>query len=55
VNASQALNLSVFEERFQAKLVADYPSTFPELPVCTAHTYNSARARYYLVTGLRGP
>ena len=34
VNASQALNLSVFEERFQAKLVADYPSTFPELPYC---------------------
>jgi hypothetical protein len=49
-----AFNLSDFEAQFQAKLVADYPSTFPELPVCTLHTYNSPRNRYYLVTGLRG-
>lgn len=53
-DAWTAFNLSAFEARFQAKLVADYPSTFPELPVCTLHTYNSARNRYYLVTGLRG-
>lgn len=49
-----AFNLSLLETRFAAKLVADYPSTFPDLPVCTLHTYNSSRSRYYLVTGLRG-
>lgn len=49
-----AFNLGLLEARFESKRVADYPSTFPGLPVCTLHTYHSPHSRYYLVTGLRG-
>ncbi len=49
-----ASNLRLFDTRFESKLVADSPSTFQGVPVCTLHTYNSARNRYFLVTGLRG-
>ncbi len=48
-----AFNLGLFDARFETKVVADTPSTFQGLPVCTLHTYNSPRSRYYLVTGLR--
>jgi hypothetical protein len=50
-----AFNLGMFKARFEAKQVAEHPSTFQGLPVCTLHTYNSAHERYYLVTGLRRP
>lgn len=42
-------------QRFEMRLIAEDPSHFANIPVCTLHTYHSTRARYYLVTGLRGP
>jgi hypothetical protein len=50
-----AYNLMLFDQRFVAKRVADYPGSFAHVPVCTLHTYHSPHNRYFLVTGLRGP
>jgi hypothetical protein len=41
--------------RFDAAVVADYPGTFPEVPVSTLMIYHRPRDRYYLVTGVRAP
>jgi hypothetical protein len=43
----------LFAARFNADLIADYPGTFAELPVCTLHTYHSPHDRYFLVTGMK--
>lgn len=49
-----AYNHKAFVDRFEAKLVADYPGNFVRVPVCTLHTYHSPHDRYYWVTGVRG-
>lgn len=48
-----AATLAKLHARFHATQVADYPGTFPGLPVCTLLTYHSPTDRYLLITGLR--
>ena len=46
--------LSQLTTRLTAKVVGDFPATFPEVPVCTLTTYFRPHDRYCLVTGGRG-
>ncbi|MBI4626117.1 MAG: hypothetical protein HY736_23215 [Verrucomicrobia bacterium] len=48
-----ARHLPLLAARFLARPLAEYPGTFPDLPVCTLQTYHSAHDRYFLVTGQR--
>ncbi len=49
-------NLAALERRFDCKVVAQDPGTFPSLPMCTLLTYHSSREKFYLISGLRpGP
>lgn len=41
--------------RLKAEQIAEYDSTFPDVPGCTLHTYNSWTDRYYVVSGVRKP
>jgi hypothetical protein len=41
--------------RLNVEQIAEYGSTFPDVPGCTLHTYNSWTDRYYVVSGVRKP
>ena len=41
--------------RLKVELIAEFPSTFADVPNCTLHTYNSWTDRYYLVRGVQKP
>ncbi|MBC7368769.1 MAG: hypothetical protein H7343_18495, partial [Undibacterium sp.] len=41
--------------RLQVEPIAEYSSTFADVPGCTLHTYNSWTDRYYVVRGARKP
>ncbi len=50
-----ANNLADLRRRFEMKVVAEDPGSFPPLPPCTLHTYHSAPEIFLLVTGPKSP
>lgn len=52
-DAWSAANLRLIATRLEAAPVAEFPSPFGGLPVCTLQVYSGPHTRYYRLTGVR--